>query len=120
MQEHNNKDSKIGIQQCPEIENVQNEKRLVCKEMYDTYFHEERHKYLIPISNPDVRLRLARALTADNNQDESFSKILDETLEDVNVWIKLYDLCDKFLKQSVLNSQNSSVAKSVAILLSIL
>ena len=113
------KDSKNAAQQYPEVENVQNEKRLLCKKIHDNYFNEESHIYLIPISNKVLRSSLGNALVT-NNKDENFSKIIDETIEDVHVWTRLSEACEIFLNQSVLQSQNSSVAKSVAVLLSIL
>ena len=116
------KSSQIATHQVPELENVQNEKRLLCKQIYGSYFNEDSETllYLIPISNSQLRTRLANALVSDEIPSESLIQIIDDTLEDSLVWIKLSELCDKFLKQNVLQSQNSSVAKSVAVLLSIL
>ena len=106
------------------VQNVQNEKRLLCKQIYNQYFNEDSENYLysIPLSNGELRTRLAKSLlNKDNNtSNESLNQILNDTLEDSFVWIRLSELCDKFLKQSVLQSQNSPVAKSVAVLLSIL
>ena len=116
-----NKDSKIGMQQIPEAENVQNEKKLLCKQIHDKYFNEDPdiHLYLISLSSYDLRTRLANALISETS-NEGLNQIIDDTLEDSLVWIKLSELCDKFLKQSVQKSQSSPVPKSVAVLLSIL
>ena len=104
------------------VQNVQNEKRLLCKQIYNQYFNEDSECYLysIPLSNNELRTRLAKSLLNDNTSNESLNQIINDTLEDSFVWIRVSELCDKFLKQSVLHSQNSPVAKSVAVLLSIL
>lgn len=105
---------------CSEVQNVQNTKQEICEQIHNKYFNEESpaFKYRIPISNPYLRSRLANALIIDN-QNESFSTIIKETLEDDRVWNRLSGLYDEFHKESVLQSQ-TPVAKSVAVLLSIL
>jgi hypothetical protein len=118
----NTKSSEIKTKtSCSEAENIQNEKRLICEQMHNNYFNQDLniHIYLIPMSDPYLRERLANALIIDN-QTQNFDKIIDDTLEDGLVWIKLSDLCDRFLKQSINQSQNSPVAKSVAVILSLL
>ena len=114
--------SQTPTQNIPEVENIQNEKSLLCKELYSKYFDEDPdiHVYLIALSDAHLRTRLSNALSNSDTSSECLSQIVDDALEDPLVWIKLSEVCDKFLKQSVLRSENSPVAKSVAVLLSIL
>ena len=74
------------------------------------------------MSDTVKRTRLSSALSkCDETSNEVLYEIIYDAMEDSLVWIRLSELCDKFLKKSVLQSQaNPSVPKSVAVLLSIL
>jgi len=119
-----NKLSQRNDSQVPELDNIQNQKRLICAEIHDCYFNDdsENHLYLIPMSDSQKRTRLSSALCkCDETSNEVLIEIIYDALEDSLVWIRLSELCDKFLKKSVLQSQNNpSVPKPVAVLLSIL
>jgi len=119
-----NKTSKKNDSQIPELDNIQNQKRLLCAQIHDRYFNDdsESHRYLIPMSDTVKRTRLSSALSkCDETSNEVLYEVIYDAMEDSLVWIRLSELCDKFLKKSVLQSQaNASVPKSVAVLLSIL
>ena len=119
-----NKSSDKSQPQIPELDNIQNQRRLLCNQIYDSYFNDdsENHLYLIPMTDSLKRTRLSSALfKCDETSNEALNEIIYDTLEDKLVWIRLSELCDKFLEKSVLQSQNNpSVPKSVAVLLSIL
>ena len=110
--------------QVPELDNIQNQKSVTCGEIHDRYFDDEseNHLYLMPMKDAQKRTRLLNALAkCDETSNEALYEIIYDALEDSLVWIRLSELCDKFLKKSVLQSQNNpSVPKSVAVLLSIL
>lgn len=105
---------------CSEVENVQNERTQICEEILGNYIQEgtPTFKYKIPLSKPDLGSRLARTLKS-NIQNENFAGVIDETLEDNLVGIRLSKLYDEFHKESVLKT-HTPMAKGVGVLMSIL
>merc|ERR1711899_696792 len=69
--------------QIPELDNIQNQKRLLCAQIHDRYFNDdsESHLYLIPMSDSGKRTRLSSALS---KCDETSNEMLYEIIYGLN------------------------------------